>query len=390
MPNLIDDLGIGRRRFRAGMIGGGKGSFFAGVHRAAMRLTGQFEIAAGVFSSNASVSQEAAVALGVADDRVYSTFSEMAIAEASRSDGIDVCVIVTPNHLHYEACHAFLEAGIPIVCDKPLVNASDEARELIRLADKKETFAAVTYTYTGYPMVRDARARVRDGEIGDVKFLYVEYLLEWLANDLSKIGKGGVWRGEPAKAGLTGALGDVGTHAFNILEFVSGKRCTAVNANLRNTVSGFGLDDTDVVQLKFDGGSEGLLWCSLAAPGHRNGLRFKIVGTKGTLEWCQEQPETLRLHRMAQADLVYRRGASDMTEDGLSSVSLPAGNPEAYVEALAVLYSDYAVALAAGRGWRGSLRVPLTDLREGLRGVVLSEICVESSARQSWQAFPDE
>lgn len=388
MPNLINDLDSGKRHFKTAMIGGGKGSFFAGVHRAAMRLTGQFEIAAGVFSSDPAVSRDAAQALGVSSDRVYSTFSEMATSESSRSDGIDVCVIVTPNHLHYEPCRAFLEAGIPVICDKPLVNASVEARELIRIASEQNTFAAVTYTYTGYPMVRDARARVRNGEIGEVKFLYVEYLLEWLANDPSKIGKGGVWRGEPAKAGLTGALGDVGTHAFNILEFVSGKRCTAVNANLRNTVGGFGLDDTDVVQLKFDGDSEGLLWCSLAAPGHRNGLRFKIVGTKGTLEWRQEQPEILQLHRMAQADLIYRRGASDMTEDGLASVSLPAGNPEAYVEALAVLYADYATALAAGDDWRRSMRVPLTDLYEGFRGVVLSEVCVESSARQSWVPFP--
>jgi len=389
MPNLIDDVGIEERRLRVGMIGGGKGSFFAGVHRAAMRLTGRFEIVAGVFSSNASVSQEAGFALGVSGDRIYPSFSAMADGEVGRSDRIDLCVIVTPNHLHHEPCRIFLEAGIPIVCDKPLVNASAEARELIRLADQQDTFAAVTYTYTGYPMVRDARARVRAGEIGDVKFLYVEYLLEWLANDPSKIGKGGIWRGDPAKAGLTGALGDVGTHAFNILEFVSGKRCSAVNANLQNTVSGFVLDDTDVVQLKFGDDAQGLLWCSLAAPGHRNGLRFKIVGTKGTLEWRQEQPETLHLHRMAQADLIYRRGASDMTEDGMSCVSLPAGNPEAYLEALAVLYSDYANALLAGQNWRQSLRVPLTDLREGLRGVVLSEVCVQSSASQNWEAFPD-
>ncbi|OCJ17264.1 oxidoreductase [Rhizobium sp. AC44/96] len=389
MPNLVDDVGTGGRPLRVGMIGGGKGSFFAGVHRAAMRLAGRFEIVAGVFSSTPSVSREAGVALGVPGDRIYPTFTAMAAGEVRRSDGIDLCVIVTPNHLHYEPCRIFLEAGIPIVCDKPLVNASAEARELVSLADRHDTFAAVTYTYTGYPMVRDARSRVRDGEIGDVKFLYVEYLLEWLANDPSKIGKGGIWRGDPAKAGLTGALGDVGTHAFNILEFVSGMRCTAVNANLQNTVAGFGLDDTDVVQLKFGDDAQGLLWCSLAAPGHRNGLRFKIVGTKGTLEWCQEQPETLHLHRMAQADLIYRRGGSDMTEDGMSCVSLPAGNPEAYLEALAVLYADYAKALLSGRDWRKSLRVPLTDLREGLRGVVLSEVCLQSSTAQKWEAFPD-
>lgn len=371
-----------------GMIGGGSGAFFAGVHRAAMRLTGRFDIAAGVFSSDPSVSRHAADALGVDPSRIHSTFSEMVHSESLRDDRIDVAVIVTPNFLHYEPCKLFLEAGIPVICDKPLVNASSEAQELIRLADRNDTFAAVTYTYTGYPMVRDARARVRDGEIGDVKFLYVEYLLEWLANDPTKLGKGGVWRGDPAKAGLTGALGDVGTHAFNILEFVSGKRCVALNAKLTKTVDGFGLDDTDVVQLEFDGGADGLLWCSLAAPGHRNGLRFKIVGTKGTLEWAQEAPETLQLSRMGLADLTYRRGASDMTEDGAASVSLPAGNPESYIEALAVLYSDYADALEAGRDWRSKQGIPLADLREGLRGVQLSEICIASSETRKWQSFP--
>jgi len=387
MPNLLSDIPA-RKRFRVGMVGGGKGSFFAGIHRAAMRLTGRFEITAGVFSSDAAVSKEAGEALGTQPDRIYSSFEQMVQAETKRDDRIDVAVVVTPNYLHYEPCKLFLEAGIPVICDKPLVNTSQEAEELIRLAGRNDTFAAVTYTYTGYPMVRDARARVRNGEIGDVKFLYVEYLLEWLANDPSKLGKGGVWRGDPAKAGLTGALGDVGTHAFNILEFVSGKRCTALNANLSTTVDSFGLDDTDVLQLKFEGGAQGLLWSSLAAPGHRNGLRFKIVGTKGTLEWRQEQPETLHLSRMGQADLTYRRGASDMTEEAAASVSLPAGNPEAYLEALAVLYCDYAIALESGPDWRNALRIPLTDFREGLRGVLLSEIAVKSSTDQSWKPFP--
>jgi len=387
MPNLISDI-PGKRRFNVGMIGGGRGSFFAGIHRAAMRLTGRFNMAAGVFSSDLALSQEAGEALNISPDRIYPTFAEMVGAEVQREDKIDVAIIVTPNHLHFEPCRLFLEAGIPVICDKPLVNVSAEAEELVRLASKNDTFAAVTYTYTGYPMVRDARARVWNGEIGEVKFLYVEYLLEWLANDPTKLGKGGVWRGDPQKAGLTGALGDVGTHAFNILEFVSGKRCVAVNAKLTSTIEGFGLDDTDVVQLEFEGGVDGLLWCSLAAPGHRNGLRFKIVGTKGTLEWCQEQPETLHLSRMGQADLTYRRGAADITEDAAACVSLPAGNPEAYLEALAVLYSDYANALEAGPDWRASQRVPLTDLNEGLRGVLLSEVCVRSSRAKAWEAFP--
>ena len=387
MRYLLDDI-PGKRRIRAGMVGGGKGSFFAAIHRAAMRLSNRFDIVAGAFSSNADVGTEAGQALGVAPDRIYTDFREMAAAEAGRADPIDVAIVVTPNHLHFEPCRLFLEAGIPVICDKPLVNRSDEARELMRIAARRNTFVAVTYTYTGYPMVRDARARVQRGELGDIRFLYVEYLLEWLADDPSKLGKGGVWRGDPAKAGLTGALGDIGTHAFNILEYVSGQRCTELHAKLIQSVDGFGLDDTDVVQMEFDGGADGLVWSGLAAPGHRNGLRFKIVGTKATMEWRQEAPETLHVSRLGQADLIYRRGHSDMTPEALASVSLPAGNPEAYLEALAVLYADYAAALDAGADWATVSPMPLTGLYDGLRGVILSELCVDSSARRAWLPFP--
>ena len=377
-----------KRRFRAGMVGGGRGSFFAGIHRAAIRLANRFDLVAGAFSSNPQTCLEAGEALGISTDRNYLNFRDMASAEAVRDDAIDVAIVVTPNHLHFEPCKLFLEAGIPVICDKPLVNSSDEARELQRLAAANDTFFAVTYTYTGYPMVRDARARIRAGEIGQIRFMYVEYLLEWLANGPSSLGKSAVWRGDPAKAGLTGALGDIGTHAFNILEFLSGQRCTALSAKLMQTIDSFGLDDTDVVQMEFDGGANGLLWAALAAPGHRNGLRFKIVGTKATIEWQQEAPETLHVSRLGEADLIYRRGHRDMTADAASSISLPAGNPEAYLEALAVLYSDYATALEAGSNWREALPVPLADIHEGLRGVLLSEVCVKSSSLKSWVPFP--
>jgi predicted dehydrogenase len=385
---LISDIPR-KRRFRAGMVGGGRGAYFASLHRAAMRLANRFDLVAGAFSSDPQICHEAGEALEIAADRVYLDFRDMAAAESKREDAIDVAIVVTPNHLHFEPCKLFLEAGIPVICDKPLVNSSDEARELQRIAAANDTFFAVTYTYTGYPMVRDARARIRNGEIGQVRFMYVEYLLEWLADDPSRLGKGGVWRGDPAKAGLTGALGDIGTHAFNILEFLSGQRCTALSAKLMQTIASFGLDDTDVVQMEFDGGANGLLWAALAAPGHRNGLRFKIVGTKATVKWQQEAPETLHVSRLGEADLTYRRGHRDMTPDAALATSLPAGNPEAYLEALAVLYSDYATALEAGSGWRTALPVPLADLNEGLRGVLLSEVSVKSSATRSWVPFPD-
>jgi predicted dehydrogenase len=232
----------------------------------------------------------------------------------------------------------------------------------------------LTYTYCGYPMVRDARVRIQGGEIGDVRFMYVEYLLEWGADDLSKLGaKGGIWRDDPCKAGLTGAIGDVGTHAFNMLEFLSRRRCTELSARLSRIVPGRVLDDTGVLQLKFEGGIEGLLWTTQAAPGHRNGLRFKIIGSKGSLEWSQEAPETLKLGRLGRGDVIYRRGQTDMTAEAAAIVSLPAGNSEGYLEALGVLYADFAIALDAGAGWRTSVATPIPDIVEGLRVAWLSQ-----------------
>jgi predicted dehydrogenase len=389
MVSFAHDIPTGKK-LRVGMVGGGAGSFFSRYHRAAMRLSNRFELVAGAFSSEPAVCRDAGQAFDISNDRIYLNFRDMARREAARDDAIDVAVIVTPNHLHFEPCKLFLEAGIPVICDKPLVNELEDARRLVRLVRSSGTFFAVTYTYCGYPMVRDARAKIQRGDLGEIRFMYVEYLLEWLANDPSKLGsKGGIWRGDPRKAGPTGALGDVGTHAFQMLEYLSGKRCTSLNARLSKLVPGRVLDDTDLLQLDFEGGIEGVLWASLAAPGHRNGLRFKIVGSKGSFEWRQEAPDTLLHGRLGQGDIVYRRGDSDMTEEGASSVSLPAGLPEGYIEALTVLYLDFAKALDSGKNWRESVTIPIPDVVEGARGVALSHAAVESSQLRSWVGFPD-
>ncbi|RON43584.1 oxidoreductase [Pseudomonas frederiksbergensis] len=388
MARLTDDI-PGQRRFKVGMVGGGLGAYFASYHRAAMRLCNRFDIVAGAFSSDADKCREAGAAFSLEPDRIYLSFADMAAAESRRPDPIDAVIIVTPNHLHFEPCRLFLQAGIPVICDKPLVNDPQEAHELARLAEYNNTFFAVTYTYQGYPMVRDARSRIQAGELGDIRFMYVEYLLEWLAPGVNGLSKSLAWRGDPQKAGPTGALGDVGTHAFNMLEFLSGQRCTNLNAKLSTVVPGWGLDDTCVVQLEFEGGTDGLLWASFAAPGHRNGLRFKIVGSKASLEWCQESPETLLFTPIDGADRIYRRGQSDNAAQTLTFTSLPAGNTEGYLEALAVLYADFAEALDAGDSWRTATSVPLPDIHEGVRGVLLSQACVESSRRRAWVVFPE-
>jgi predicted dehydrogenase len=385
---LTDDLSSGRR-LKVGMVGGGRGAFFAGYHRAAMRLTNRFDVVAGSFSSDPAVSRQAGEALGVAGDRIYPDAAAMAEGEAQRTGGIDVAVVVTPNHLHYEACRAFVGSGMPIICDKPLVNALAEANALAEMRAGADVFFAVTYTYRGYPMVRDARERILAGEIGEIRFIFVEYLLEWGAADVSKLGaKGGQWRDDPAKAGPTGSIGDVGIHAFDLMEFVSGRRCVELSARLSRLQRSRVLDDTGVLQLGFEGGVEGLLWTSQAAPGHRNGLRFKFVGSAGSLEWSQEAPETLKLGRLGRGDIIYRRGQTDMSPTAATSVSLPAGNSEGYLEALAVLYADFAAALRAGAGWRREVETPIPDFAAGWRGVALTEAALASHDSRSWVPFP--
>lgn len=387
MPRLTGDI-PGKRKIKVGMVGGGQGAFFASYHRAAMRLCDRFEIVAGAFSSDPAKAREAGDALGVEPDRVYDSIEQMAQVESAREDRLEAVIIVTPNHLHFLACKLFLEAGIPVICDKPLVNAEHEALELQSIAAKHNTFLALTYTYQGYPMVRDARSRIQAGELGEIRFMYVEYLLEWLAAGATDLGKSLAWRGDPAKVGPTAALGDVGTHAFNMLEFLSGLRCTALSAKLTTTVPGWKMDDTNVVQLEFENGVDGLLWASLAAPGHRNGLRFKIIGSKASVEWRQEAPETLLFTPINEADRIYRRGQSDNMPQTLADSSLPAGNSEGYLEALAVLYADFAQALDAGEAWRSSTSVPIPDIAQGVRGVQLSQLSVRSHEGRAWVDFP--
>ncbi|WP_409488230.1 Gfo/Idh/MocA family protein [Pseudomonas promysalinigenes] len=384
MSNIIKDI-PGASKLRIGMIGGGEGAYFASLHRAAMRLSNRYELVAGVFSSNLEKSFEAGVALEIPPDRVYQNIEQMAAIELTREDCINAVVIVTPNHLHYEACKIFISAGIPVICDKPLVNEVEHAYELVRMASKANAFVGVTYTYQGYPLVREARKRIQNGDIGDVRFVYVEYLLEWLAPGVDTLNTSLAWRGDPAKAGITSVVGDIGTHAFNMMEFLVGSRCRELSATLSNKILGWKMDDHCVAQFVFDNNLEGLMWVSFAAPGHRNGLRFKVVGSTATLEWSQETPEILHLKPVDGAELLLRRGQSDCA-GALAFSSLPAGCSEGYLEALAVLYNDFAEAVI-GSSAQDLMSVPVPDLDQGVRGVELSHRCYESSTEKRWVEF---
>lgn len=384
MPNIIKDI-PGTPKLRIGMIGGGEGAYFASLHRAAMRLSNRYDLVAGVFSSSPEKSRDAGIALDIAPERRYSTLEQMAAVESSRIDGIDAVIIVTPNHLHYEACRAFLSVGIPVICDKPLVNELDHARDLVQLAAETNTFIGVTYTYQGYPLVREARKRIQNGEIGEIRFVYVEYLLEWLAPGVDGLSKSLAWRGDPEKSGITSVVGDIGTHAFNMMEFLTGRKCNQLSATLSNKVPGWKMDDNCVAQLVLDGDLEALMWVSFAAPGHRNGLRFKVVGSSATLEWAQESPELLHLKPIDGAEMLLRRGQSNCQEAS-AFTSLPAGCSEGYLEALAVLFSDFADVIS-GNSTAGLSDVPVPNLDQGVRGVELSYRCYESSTERRWVNF---
>ena len=372
------------KRLPIGMIGGGRGSFFAPYHRAALRLSGRWSLAAGMFSSDRSTSFEAAQALGVETDRTYESVEELAKRESSRGDGVKAVAIVTPNHLHFDACKTLIEHGLGVICDKPLVNSLDEARVLRQLAQARGVFFGMTYTYCGYPMAREARQLVEQGSIGDVRFVYVEYLQEWLADKPENLGaKAGGWRTDPSKAGPTGTMADVGTHAFNLAEFVTGAKVTELSANMITTVPGRSLDDNDIVQLRFDQGFSGLLWATQAAPGHRNGLRIKVVGSTGSIEWRQEAPETLFIGELGQPDRILHRGQRTMTAIAATQTTLPAGNPEGYHEALAILYSDFADAIDAPNKKQP---FPFPGVEEGVRGIALCEASLRSNSNHgAWE-----
>jgi predicted dehydrogenase len=343
---------------------------------------------------NREKSLQAGEALSVSSDRVYESVEALVVGERGREDKVAAVAVVTPNHLHFDACKALLEASIEVVCDKPLVNDLDEARTLQRLAEKNQVFFGMTYTYCGYPMVREARELIRRGDIGPVKFVYAEYLQEWLADKPENLGaEGGGWRTDPAKAGPTGTLGDVSTHAFNLVEFVTGARATSISANVETLVPGRPLDDNDIVTLRFDQRFTGLIWATQAAPGHRNCLHIKVVGTEGSIEWRQEAPETLFIGRLGHEDSILHRGQRTMTAAGKAQVTLPAGNPEGYIEALALLYSDFADTLSSGKinAEDSPSGFPFPDVKEGVRGIAFCDFALQSSNQgDRWIPFQIE
>ncbi|WP_213285422.1 Gfo/Idh/MocA family protein [Bradyrhizobium sp. sGM-13] len=372
----------GHGRIRLGMVGGGQASFIGAVHRIAARIDDQFELTAGALASDPARAKASAKELGIANDRAYSSFEEMAKAEAARPDGIDVVSIVTPNHLHGPVAKAFLEAGIHVICDKPLATTVAEAEELVELVRKTGRVFVVTHNYTGYPMVRQARVMVANGDLGEIRLVQAEYLQDWLTERIEASGhKQAAWRTDPTRSGPGGCIGDIGTHAYNLACFVTGLELDELLAQLSTFVGGRRLDDDVQILLKWKGGARGMLWASQVAVGNENGLTLRVYGTKGGLEWVQENPNHLWFTRYGQPKQLLTRGGAGALVGAGRLTRVPAGHPEGYLEGFATIYTDAARAIrAAQTGKPPDPAVIFPTVEDGLAGVKFIEAAVNSSA----------
>ncbi|MBV2144979.1 Gfo/Idh/MocA family oxidoreductase [Falsochrobactrum sp. TDYN1] len=370
-------------RIRLGMVGGGAGAFIGGVHRMASRLDNRFELVAGALSSSPEKARDSGRELGLAPDRTYSSYREMAIREARLKDGIEAVSIVTPNHVHYDAAKEFLRRGIHVICDKPLTSTLADAKKLKKIADESGALFVLTHNYTGYPMVRQAREMIANGELGDLRVVQVEYVQDWLTEAVEKTGaKGAVWRTDPAQSGLGGATGDIGTHAYNLACFVTGLTLESLAADLDSFVEGRQLDDNAHVMLRFAGGTKGMLWCSQVAPGNENTLRLRVYGTKGGLEWAQEDPNRLWHTPFGEQKRLITRGGAGTGEAAARVTRIPAGHPEGYLEAFATIYSEAAHAIEAHRREaKPDSAVVYPTVDDGLQGVAFIDACVRSSRK---------
>jgi len=368
---------ISQRKLRAGIVGGGQGSFIGAVHRIASELDGQAEVVAGAMSANPERAATSAKAWFLS--RSYASFEEMAEREASLPDSIDFVMVTTPNHLHYPVARAFLEHGIHVVCDKPVTFTLAEAEALVQLVEQKQLIFALTHNYTGYPLVRQARQMVRQGELGTIRKVLVEYVQGWLAEPQERLGnKQAEWRTDPARSGIAGCVGDIGTHAENLLSFITGLKIAAVCADLTTFVEGRRLDDDANVLLRLENGGKGVLTCSQIATGEENALSIRIYGTKAGLEWHQMEPNTLIYKPADGPQQILRTGMPYLSDEAKALTRLPAGHPEGYLEAFANLYR---LAIADIRRVESG-QTPLHDyptVADGLRGMRFIQRVVESS-----------
>jgi len=380
-------------RLQYGMVGGGEGAFIGDVHRKAVNFDQKAALVAGSFSRSFENTLATGKTLGLDHGRLYKSYAEMAEAESKRKDGIDFVVIVTPNSTHYEIAKTFLEHDIHVVCDKPLVFTTAQAQELAALAKKRKLLFGVTYTYTGYPAVKQARALIASGEIGDIRYVNVEYAQEWLATPAEKSGnKQAAWRTDPKLTGIANSVGDIGTHAENMVSYMTGLKIDSLCARLDTFVKGRKLDDNATILVNYRGGARGVMWVSQIAIGNDNSLRIRVYGSKGSIEWAQENPNYLRLSNLDGPSRMVSRGRDAFAPNAQAFSRIPAGHPEGYFEAFANVYRAFCESLIRLKNGEklSAEQMDFPNVIDGAQGVRFIEKCVASSKEgAAWVKFDE-
>ena len=383
-----------KRKIRMGMVGGGPGSFIGAVHRMAANLDGQIELVCGCFSSSPAKSLETGRSLFLPEDRIYATYQEMMEREAALPEGerMDFVSIVTPNDMHFAPAMLALEKGFDVAMDKPMTYSLDEANQLRDKVKESGRLLLLTHTYTGYPMVKEARERVRRGDLGKIRLVYVEYPQGWLYTDCSATNKQAAWRVDPKRSGKAGCMGDIGTHAFNLAEYITGLRTEALCGELHTFVPDRLLDDDGAALLRYEGGARGVLMASQVAISQENSLSIRVYGEKGGLEWHQEEPNTLLMLWPDRQPEVIRTGGAGLSACATANTRTPAGHPEGYLEAFANLYRHFAATLQARLAGEEPRPEDLDfpSVEEGVRGLQFIDAIVSTkNSNQKWILLTD-
>ena len=374
-------------RIRLGMVGGGEGAFIGAVHRIASRIDDHYELVAGALSSTPEKARRSGQAVGLAADRIYDDYESMAKAEAKRADGIEAVAIVTPNNVHAGPTYAFLKAGIHVICDKPLTVSLTEAKKMRAAVEKAGLVFALTHNYTGYPLVRRMREMVRAGDLGEIRLVHAEYPQDWLTGATETTGnKQAEWRVDPKRSGAGGSLGDIGTHAYNLADYVTGLELAELAADLTSFGAGRKLDDNAQIMLRYANGARGAIWASQVAPGNENGLMLRVYGTKGGFHWRQDNPNYLFWSPLGQSTRIVTRGGPDSGEAAARVTRIPPGHPEGYLEGFASIYSEVALAIKAARVGKKPLKsAHFPTIDDGVKGLAFVEAAVKSSkANGKW------